>query len=199
MKLKPLSQILAATLLTLVAVKSEAQLGASAAFTAARLSSPQSTSSPTTIYGPTLSLYYQKGTFLALGGDVRASFLNASGVSLNTVNIGPRAALKLHPLPLQIYAEALGGFNSFTPRTGDSSSHHFDYQLLGGLDATVFPRLDWRVLEYAYTGSTDSLHAASFSTGLVFRIPTEPHLRTTSAIAHPHLEPSLHPFRLMNS
>ena len=171
MKLKHLGPILITLLFISAASRSEAQLGASAAFTAARLSSPRTVDTPTTIYGPTLSLYYQKGTFLALGGDVRASFLNASGVSLNTIDLGPRAALKLHPLPLQVYAEALGGFDSFTPRTGASNSHHFDYQLLGGLDATIFPRLDWRVLEYAYTGSTDNMHASSFSTGLVFRLP----------------------------
>ena len=168
MKLKHLGPILVAILLLTAAGKSEAQLGISAVFTADRLSSPQTRS---TVYGPTLSLYYQHGTLLALGGDVRASFLNGNGATLNTGSIGPRASVKLPVIPLRPYAEALGGFNSFTPTATSSSSHHFDYQLLGGLDATIFPRLDWRVLEYAYTGSTDSLHAGSFSTGLVFRIP----------------------------
>jgi len=163
-----LSSILPAVALTLATATASAQLGISAAFTADRLSSPSTRS---TIYGPTLSLYYQHGPILALGGDVRASFLNGNGATLNTVSIGPRASVKLPVIPLRPYAEALGGFNSFTPTATSSSSHHFDYQLLGGLDLTVFPRLDWRVLEYAYTGSTDNMHASSFSTGLVFRLP----------------------------
>ncbi len=152
-----------------------AQVGISAAFTADRLTHPPTVnvSNTTTLYGPTISGYYEKGTFLAIGGDVRGSFLTGSGVKFDLGEIGPRVAFKFHPFPLQAYAEALGGVNHYVggSENGAPSSTNVQYQLLGGLDLTVFPRFDWRVLEYARTGGTGNLSGNAYSTGIVFRIP----------------------------
>jgi hypothetical protein len=167
MKLTSLLPILVLATAAAFAVPANAQIGISGAFTGATVSQSGS-SSP--VYGPTISFYAEHGAALALGGDIRASFLNGNGRTFNSGAIGPRAAIKLHPLPLQIYGEALAGFNSFKSPTVPSSTH-IDYQLLGGVDATVFPHVDWRVFEYDYTSSSDSLAAHSFSTGLVIRIP----------------------------
>jgi len=151
---------------------SAGQAGISAVFTAERFAHPSNgVGSPSTLYGPTFSFYYQSGSFLALGGDVRASFLSGDGIGLDSGALGPRVAVRLRPLPWQIYGEALGGINSYSPGNGSSSSTHVQYELLGGLDATVFPRLDWRVIEYGYTAGTSSLSSNAFSTGLVLRLP----------------------------
>jgi hypothetical protein len=168
-----LPALLTALALSLAATHpAAAQVGISAAFTAARLNHPVTgVSSPTTLYGPTISVYYQKGALLALGGDIRASFLRGSGISFDSGAIGPRAALKFHPLPVQLYGEALGGFNNYTRSTGAPNSVQAEYQLLTGIDTTIFPRLDWRVVEYAYVGSSNDLSAHALSTGIVFRLP----------------------------
>ncbi|HWZ50373.1 MAG TPA: hypothetical protein VNW54_02805 [Granulicella sp.] len=149
-----------------------AQIGVSAGFTAARLNHPVSNvSSPTTLYGTTFGVYYQKGAVLALGGDIRANFLGGSGITLNSGAIGPRAAFRFRPLPLQLYGEALGGFNSYSGSASASSTNQAEYQLLTGFDTTLLPHIDWRVIEYAYTGASNSLSAHALSTGIVVRLP----------------------------
>lgn len=166
---------LAVGLAGLLVMPASAQVGISAEFTAERLSHPPvaNGSGTTTLFGPTVSGYYEKGLFLAIGGDVRGSYLTGSGVSMAMGEIGPRVAFKFHPFPLQVYAEALGGANHYVSGSGNGapSSTDVQYQLLGGLDATFFPRFDWRVIEYARTGGPGNLSGNSFSTGLVFRIP----------------------------
>jgi hypothetical protein len=149
-----------------------AQLGISGAFTASRLDHPvTNVSSPSMLYGSTVSVYYQRGLLLSLGGDIRGTFLGRNGITFNAGTAGPRVALKLHALPIQVYAEALGGFNSYTSSTNAGSTIQAEYQLLVGGDATILPRIDWRVLEYAYTGSSANLSANSLSTGIVLRLP----------------------------
>ena len=168
-----LSSVLAALSLSLIpALPAAAQVGLSGSFTASRLSHPVgAVGSPTMLYGETVSAYYQRGVFFAYGGDVRASFLGGSGVSLNSGAIGPRIAFKPHALPLQVYGEALGGFNSYTGGPFVSSTTQAEYQLLLGGDYTIFPHIDWRVVEYAYTSGSGDLSSHSLSTGLVVRLP----------------------------
>lgn len=162
----------ALSLALLPTLPAAAQIGLSGSFTASRLSHPVgSLGSPTMLYGETVSAYYQRGLFFAYGGDVRASFLGGSGISLNSGAIGPRVALKLHALPLQVYGEALGGISSYTGGPFVSSTTQAEYQLLLGTDFTVFPHIDWRVVEYSYTGGSGDLSSHSLSTGLVVRLP----------------------------
>ncbi len=52
---------------------------------------------------------------------------------------------------------------------------NFEYQILGGVDYTFLPRLDWRVVEFSYGGlaglNNGSFHPKTISSGLVLRIP----------------------------
>jgi hypothetical protein len=74
------------------------------------------------------------------------------------------------------YAEALAGVGhaSFSGNSANSVTK-FEYQFLGGLDFTVLPRLDWRVVEFSYGGlaglDNGSIHPKTLSSGLVLRIP----------------------------
>lgn len=157
-----------------------AQAGIYGQVTAAKLSAANTS----WMYGPTLGLYYDAGHgVVALGLDARASFLgrgNTNGAgsdeSLRTGLVGVRVAVTPHVLPFKPYVEALGGFGSLTVGQGAArtSATHFTYQFLGGIDFTVFPRVDWRVVEFSYgrlSGLGDSFAPKTVSTGLVFRLP----------------------------
>ena len=136
------------------------------------------------MYGPTVGLYHDNGLgLIALGYDVRGSFLrrgNTNGAgsneSLNTLEVGVRAALTPHVLPIKPYVEALGGYGGLTVGQGAAreSASHAAYQFLGGVDLTFFPRLDWRVVEFSYgrlSGLGSTYAPKTLSTGLVFRLP----------------------------
>jgi len=42
---------------------------------------------------------------------------------------------------------------------------------VGGLDTTILPHVDWRVIEFAYSAATGSpVNAKIFTTGLVLRL-----------------------------
>ena len=136
------------------------------------------------MYGPTIGLYHDNGLgLLALGYDVRGSFLRRgdthgtdSNESLNSVELGVRAAVTPHVLPIKPYVEALVGYGGLTVGQGAAreSASHAAYQFLGGVDFTFFPRLDWRVVEFSYgrlSGLGDAYAPKTISTGLVFRLP----------------------------
>ena len=160
--MKPLRAIaLLALLFPLIA---KAQIGVYAGFSGAHLNSA-------TVFGPLVGVYAQKGSLLMLGADVRGSFLNHNGQHFNTGAIGPRLALHPVGLPIKPYIEALVGIAGYN--AGNSSSAiHLNYQVLGGIDATLLPRLDWRVIEFDYSAVTgSSLNATILTTGIVFRLP----------------------------
>ena len=136
------------------------------------------------MFGPTIGLYHDNGFgLLALGYDVRGSFLrrgdtngNDSNASLNTLELGVRAAITPHVLPLKPYVEALVGYGGLTVGQGATreSASHATYEFLGGVDYTFFPRLDWRAVEFSYgrlSGLGDTYAPKTLSTGLVFRLP----------------------------
>lgn len=136
------------------------------------------------MFGPTVGLYHDNGLgLIALGYDVRGSFLrrgNSAGAStnesLNLLEVGVRAAITPHVLPVQPYIEALGGYGGLTTGQGTvrQSGSHAAYQFLGGVDLTFFPRLDWRVVEFSYgrlSGLGDTYAPKTLSTGLVLRLP----------------------------
>ncbi|HET6215671.1 MAG TPA: hypothetical protein VFE27_01555, partial [Acidobacteriaceae bacterium] len=110
---------------------------------------------------------------LSAGVDLRGSFAKSGGTSFNTGSIGPRIALNTHIVPIQPYVEATVGLANINVAGGSpSNGTNFEYQLLGGLDFTIFPRIDWRLAEYSYGGvSAQNLHPRSLSTGIVLRLP----------------------------
>lgn len=149
------------TLLFAAAANANAQIAIYAGFSGARLNSTS-----TNVYGPLVGVYAQTGRFLAIGADVRGSFLTRSGNQFYTGALGPRIALKPVGLPIKPYAEALVGV------ANSSSSTNLNYQILAGVDATILPHLDWRVIEFDYSATTNSsINAKILTTGLVFRLP----------------------------
>jgi hypothetical protein len=125
-------------------------------------------------YGGLVGVYKQSGyaaSIINIGGDLRGSFVSRNGFHYYTGAVGPRIAFKPHVIPLDPYIEGLVGVASYNTGSGTSTSTHFNYQVVGGLDATIFPHLDWRVIDVAYSGvSGQDIKATTFSTGLVFRL-----------------------------
>jgi hypothetical protein len=171
-----LLRLLILPLLSLSPLSVHAQLGLYAGFTVQNVGTPANDSN--VFYGGTLGAYLASGRLAILnyGVDLRGTSSRSSGDSLNTGAIGPRVGLNFHVIPLHPYAEATVGLANLNFR-GDSpiNGTRFEYQLLGGLDITVLPRIDWRIVEYSYGGfsvpNSADYHPSTFTTGLVLRLP----------------------------
>ena len=124
-------------------------------------------------YGPLFGAYKQTGyaaNIISIGGDLRASFLSHDNFHYYTGAAGPRLAFKFPILPFRPYVEGLVGVGN-VQTDGHNSNNHFNYQVLGGLDTTLLPRVDWRVVEFDYSAvSSQSITAKTFTTGLVLRL-----------------------------
>jgi hypothetical protein len=130
------------------------------------------------LYGPTFGAYFDHGhlIFLSTGLDIRGSDLSSGSSSLVSGLVGPRLVLRPHILPLMPYVEALAGAGhaSYGPATARIDGTKFEYQFLGGVDLTILPRIDWRVVEFSYggfSGLNTSFNPKTISTGIVVRIP----------------------------
>jgi hypothetical protein len=170
------SRLLALSLFLFSPLSAHAQLGLYGAFTVQNLGAPNVTGY--SFYGGTFGAYLASGrlAILSLGVDLRGSFTRDAGNSFDSGAIGPRLALNTHILPIQPYVEGTVGLGSLNLAGGSPSNGiRFEYQVLGGLDYTIFPRVDWRVAEYSYGGLSslngDNFHPKSLSTGLVLRLP----------------------------
>lgn len=146
-----------------------AQIAAYAGFSGAPVSGASSDWAP----GALVGIYKQSGHGLGtinIGGDLRASFLARDNFHYYTGAIGPRLAVKAPILPLRPYVEGLVGIGNV--QNSNAGSHtNFNYQLVGGLDTTILPRVDWRVIEFDYSAiPTQSVNAKILTTGLVLRI-----------------------------
>ncbi len=171
-----LSRLLALSVFLFSPLSLHAQLGLYGAFTVQNLGVPNDSSY--NFYGGTFGAYLASGrlAILSLGVDLRGSFTRNSGNSFDSGSIGPRLALNLHVLPIQPYVEGTVGLGSLNLAGGSPSNGiGFEYQVLGGLDYTILPRVDWRVAEYSYGGlpslNNYGYHPKSLSTGLVLRLP----------------------------
>jgi hypothetical protein len=159
-------------LLIAVTIAARAQTGVYVEFGGSKVDAP----SNQWVYGPTFGGYHDfYGPVVHLGADLRASVLGISQTTtLTSGEIGPRVSLHPHVLPLMPYLEALGGLGHYDFGAGQGSSTQFEYQFLAGVDYTLIPRLDWRVVEFSYGGLSafnGSLHPKTISTGLVLRLP----------------------------
>ncbi|WP_188554703.1 hypothetical protein [Edaphobacter dinghuensis] len=149
-------------------------------FTAAKLSAPNTS----WMYGPTVGLYHdsEHGLF-ATGLDIRGTFAGSGNTNgaytnqlLDTVEGGVRLAITPRVLPFKPYGEVLGGLGHLKTGEGSArtSSTKFAYQFIGGVDFTILPRIDWRVVDFSYgrlAGLGDSFVPKTLSTGIVFRLP----------------------------
>jgi hypothetical protein len=132
-------------------------------------------------YGFTVGVYDDFAHLgpICFGTDVRGEFVRGSFVS-DTVLFGLRLAVKPPALPIKPYVQASLGMAHIDGSDGASSTNNLEYRFAGGLDFTLLPRLDWRVVEVSrgalvdYTfgsGQNQSNSLYTFSSGLVFRIP----------------------------
>src|SRR5665213_2616591 len=171
--------LLCTVALTLAAA-AQAQTAIYGEFTGAKVSA----SNTSWMYGPTLGLYHDAGHgLIATGLDVRGTFAGrgdtngaSSSQTLDTLLGGVRLAITPRVLPIKPYGEALGGLGHLKTGQGSArtTSTKFAYQFIGGVDFTILPRVDWRVIEFSYgrlAGLSDSFVPKTLSTGIVFRLP----------------------------
>jgi opacity protein-like surface antigen len=199
MKLLRSLLVVALTAMVIPVLPARAQLGVYGTFNAARLNLPvDNSNSDNWAYGGGAGAYLQHGhfVFLSAGLDLRFEDLkgSSSGSGYSTSYnetagyIGPRLAFRPHILPVQPYVEALVGaahiqdtnnVQELTPNgiltvNTSPSETKFSYQIVGGLDYTLLPRIDWRVAEVGYgtlKAFGDSVNPISVSTGIVIRLP----------------------------
>jgi hypothetical protein len=165
---------LSAVLFAISTITARAQTGIYVEFGGSKVDAP----SNQWVYGPTFGAYTDLiggVPFVHLGADLRGSVLGISQTTTLTSGlIGPRVSLHPHVLPLMPYLEGLGGVGHYDFGAGQGSSTQFEYQFLAGIDYTLIPRLDWRVVEFSYGGLSvfnGDLHPKTISTGLVLRLP----------------------------
>jgi hypothetical protein len=126
-------------------------------------------------YGGGFGLYsdFYKVPFAKVGADVRFQFVRpADNITLFSGLVGPRIALHPKVIPLNPYAEFLFGGGHFTYGNNSPSTTQFDWRVLGGLDKTLLPHIDWRVIEVSYgqlNTFSGHLQPVTLSTGIVLR------------------------------
>jgi hypothetical protein len=128
-------------------------------------------------FGGGFGLYsdFWKVPFGKVGGDIRFQFTNpASNTTLFSTLLGPRIAIHHpHGLDFSPYAEFLIGPGHFSYGNNAPSTTQFDWRALGGVDKTVLPRLDWRIIEVSYgqlNTYSGTLKPVTLSTGIVLRL-----------------------------
>lgn len=109
-----------------------------------------------------------------VGADLRGNILNSKGHKHNSGLAGVRFVFKPPVVPLRPYLQASVGAGNTNFGGGSVTATGFQYQVMGGLDLTFLPRLDWRVVEVGggalrVNGANYTL--ATVSTGIVFRLP----------------------------
>ena len=151
-----------------------AQIGVYGSLSAAKFNVPNTDWE----YGSTFGLYDNRWhvPFFALGVDGRGTVVSSGNVDTESGLVGPRLVFQPHILPVMPYVEALVGAGHIGAGQGSAviNETKFEYDFVGGVDYTFFPRLDWRVVEFSYgglSGFSDSLHPKLLSTGIVFRLP----------------------------
>ena len=92
--------------------------------------------------------------------------------NINSGFVGPRLAIKVPFVPINPYGEFLFGISTY-PRTsaGISPASEFADRYVVGLDTTIFPHIDWRVVDFSYgiNNSANGDHAKSLTSGFVIR------------------------------
>lgn len=129
-------------------------------------------------YGPTFGVYHDMWHLPVVhaGFDLRATLLGSGSTKAYTGMIGPKLQLHPHVLPVMPYVEGLVGAGDVQVGEGASAIDKtaVAYEGGAGIDWTILPRIDWRVLEFS-AGGFSSLNASvsprTLSTGLVVRLP----------------------------
>jgi hypothetical protein len=160
---------IASILLGLTATAS-AQVGVYAEISGAGVGQTSGTSS-SLYFGPTFGAQYEKGHLLRLGGDFRGTILSSNGTTTRSVVFGPRVSVHPPVLPVKPYGEFLIGAGGIKASTTSTYDNHVDYEYVLGLDSTILPHIDWRVIEYVHASyiNNASNDRNQISTGIVVR------------------------------
>lgn len=163
-----------AVLAVVSCVAAQAQVGMYAAFGAADFRQPNVNWQ----YGPMAGVYWNAlgVPFIKAGVDLRGSWMGSGSTQDQSYLLGPRLQLHPHVVPLMPYAETLGGVSRVIVGQGSArtAGTQFSYALVAGLDATIFPHLDWRVVDYSWERVQNlgiAFNPTQISTGLVIRLP----------------------------
>lgn len=107
---------------------------------------------------------------VALAADVRGDLSSNiySGI------LGPRIAVKIPVFPIKPYGEFLFGGSSYSSHSnGVRDSSDFTYRGVVGVDFTLIPHFDWRVVDYSYSSGitqfNNAVHPKTVTTGFVLR------------------------------
>lgn len=131
-------------------------------------------------YGPTFGFYndFAHTGPIYLGSDMRLEFARGS-YSSNTLLFGLRLAAKPAVFPLKPYVQASLGMAHFNTTSDNASSTNMEYRIAAGVDYTLLPHVDWRVIEigggsvFDYnlgSGTHQGNDLYTYSTGIVFRV-----------------------------
>jgi hypothetical protein len=155
------------TVFLFLSLVARAQTGVYAEFSGAGLG----VSGGGNVYGGTFGLYsgLLHAPVVSLGFDIRGEFMSGNGQTLNGGLGGVRIAVTPHVVPLKPYVEGLGGVGHSD--TVEGSSTDAEYRIVGGIDWTILPRIDWRVVEVSGGSTTGDVTPVVISTGLVLRLP----------------------------
>ncbi len=163
-----------AVLVAVFCVAAQAQVGVYAAFGASDFHQPNVNWQ----YGPMAGVYWNAlgVPFVKAGLDLRGDWMGAGNAQDDSYFLGPRLQLHPHIVPLMPYAEALGGISRVIVGQGTArtTGTKFSYALVAGLDLTIFPRVDWRVVDYSWQHVENlgiDFKPQQISTGLVVRLP----------------------------
>lgn len=120
---------------------------------------------------------------IGFGVDLRGNLLSGNQQKFRNGLVGLRLSIKPPLLPIRPYVQGSAGIGGAThgglANAGRVYTNKFEYQVLGGLDFTFLPHLDWRVAEVGYgrisgisTGSAaPPVNLLTIGTGIVLRIP----------------------------
>lgn len=129
-------------------------------------------------YGPTFGVYHDMWHLpvAGIGFDLRATLLGSGSTKAYMGLVGPHLQIRPHVVPLMPYVEGLVGAGDVEVGGGGStvSNTSVAYEGVIGVDWTILPRIDWRVIEFSaggFSSASASISPRTLSTGLVLRIP----------------------------
>lgn len=144
------------------------------------------TSSSTIFYGPAAGAYFDFLPLgpIAIGADLRGSYAWGDQFDYRSALAGLRLVVRPPLLAIRPYVQGSAGIAGTRASSGNSGySMNFTnkaaWEVLGGLDVTIFPHIDLRLPEIGYgritgiSGGSTATPTNTFelSTGVVLRLP----------------------------
>lgn len=161
---RKLRAVLVLIALGLCATTGRAQIGAYVNFNAQHIDSSARNISDTAgslsdgvwVFGPQFGFYddFMHLGPVHLGSDFRGSILSHDNAKFNNGMAGVRASVHTVALPISPYVEASAGIAGFNYGRKQEMTKILQYELSGGVDVTIFPRVDWKLVEIGGGGLT---------------------------------------------